>query len=651
MTWYNTGTVTVTPGSNAVIGVGTAFIRNARVGDGFRGPDGGWYEITNIASDTALSITPAYGAPSAYAVAPLQGYVKDSADALREATRTIAGGIADMQDQVAAATEAAESAGHSKVTATEQASIATDAAALSTGNKDAAQQAAEQSQSSAGASNAAAVRAESARDSIVQSEQAAADSAEAAAQSADRAEQATAGKANKGANNDITSLSGLTTPLSVAQGGNGAVTAQAVTNANAPLNNGRYSTPSSGWTGQVFPGTDARNDGYLTHDNYGAGYAVQSWRSIFSDVPQRSRWKFDGTWGAWAESTSGGTGLPVGSVMPWNATSRSGIPAGWIARDGQLLNRADWPELWNLVSSTAITDAAWLAAPYTSRGAYSQGNGTTTFRMPDTNGKASDGLTISSMVLRGDGKNSGGVYGIHQADQVQGMKHRTVSGNSISGGTNLNAAFTTEVASTPSLAAIAAVQAAYSVSTGGAISDGVNGAPRVGTETRSANETVIWCTVGAGKAVNPGTVDVTALATNVSNQSSQIAAVDASTGFAMVFPNGGSPSSPANIAVNQRYVVSNPFPGYHVLLKVELLVNGVWSDPSFDGNAGSGGNSYGTKANQFFGTGDIAVQTAVNAVMLGTSAATGGGHGATGGALLSTAPCRLKVWKIKGVAA
>ena len=77
MTWYKTGTVTVTPGSNAVIGTGTSFIANSRVGDGFRGPDGGWYEITNIASDTAMSISPPYGDPSAYAIAPLQGYVKE----------------------------------------------------------------------------------------------------------------------------------------------------------------------------------------------------------------------------------------------------------------------------------------------------------------------------------------------------------------------------------------------------------------------------------------------------------------------------------------------------------------------------------------------------------------------------------------------
>jgi hypothetical protein len=87
MPWYKTGTVSVVQNSNAVIGTGTAFIANSRVGDAFRGPDGGWYEVTNIASDTALSISPNYqGATNnagIYALAPMQGYVKDSADALR----------------------------------------------------------------------------------------------------------------------------------------------------------------------------------------------------------------------------------------------------------------------------------------------------------------------------------------------------------------------------------------------------------------------------------------------------------------------------------------------------------------------------------------------------------------------------------------
>lgn len=88
MPWYKTGTVSVTLNSNAVTGTGTAFIVNARVGDAFRGPDGRWYEVTNVASNTAISIDPPYQGATAsggvYALAPMQGYVKDSADALRD---------------------------------------------------------------------------------------------------------------------------------------------------------------------------------------------------------------------------------------------------------------------------------------------------------------------------------------------------------------------------------------------------------------------------------------------------------------------------------------------------------------------------------------------------------------------------------------
>lgn len=98
MPWYKSGTVSVTQNSNAVIGTGTAFIANARVGDAFRGPDGGWYEVTNIASDTALSIAPNYigatNASGAYALAPMQGYVKDSADALRALVNQFGGVLA-----------------------------------------------------------------------------------------------------------------------------------------------------------------------------------------------------------------------------------------------------------------------------------------------------------------------------------------------------------------------------------------------------------------------------------------------------------------------------------------------------------------------------------------------------------------------------
>ena len=78
----------MTAGRDTVTGTGTHFSANARVGDGFQGPDGRWYEIVNIASDTVLAISPAYQgstvARGQYAVVPVQGYVKASADRLRQ---------------------------------------------------------------------------------------------------------------------------------------------------------------------------------------------------------------------------------------------------------------------------------------------------------------------------------------------------------------------------------------------------------------------------------------------------------------------------------------------------------------------------------------------------------------------------------------
>jgi hypothetical protein len=98
MPWLRSGTVSCTQNSTTVTGTNTGFAANARVGDAFLGPDGRWYEVANIASDTVLSILPAYlGAnvnAGAYALAPMQGYVKDSADALRALVARFGGVLA-----------------------------------------------------------------------------------------------------------------------------------------------------------------------------------------------------------------------------------------------------------------------------------------------------------------------------------------------------------------------------------------------------------------------------------------------------------------------------------------------------------------------------------------------------------------------------
>ncbi|WP_256216658.1 phage tail protein [Pseudomonas sp. NBRC 111142] len=131
-----------------MVGNGTNFTLNARVGDAFQGPDGRWYEVANVASANVLGILPAYQgatvAAGAYGLAPMQGYVKEAADRLRQ--------VVDQWGSTLALFGGA-----------------TDVATLRTN----------------------------------------------------------IGAAKSGANNDITSLTGMTTALSIAQGGTGGATAPA----------------------------------------------------------------------------------------------------------------------------------------------------------------------------------------------------------------------------------------------------------------------------------------------------------------------------------------------------------------------------------------------------------------------------------------
>lgn len=91
MPWLRGGTVAVTNGSTTVVGTNADFAANAKNGDAFVGPDGANYEIGNVASATVISIIPAYKGPTAsgvaYAIMPVQGYPKALADAFSEINR------------------------------------------------------------------------------------------------------------------------------------------------------------------------------------------------------------------------------------------------------------------------------------------------------------------------------------------------------------------------------------------------------------------------------------------------------------------------------------------------------------------------------------------------------------------------------------
>lgn len=122
----------------------------------------------------------------------------------------------------------------------------------------------------------------------------------------------------------------------------------------------------------------------------------------------------------------------------------------------------------------------------------------------------------------------------------------------------------------------------------------------------------------------------------------KVQSLDANTGFTIIYPNGGTQASPANVAINSRYVMTNPFPGYQVMCVAEIDIGLGWGDPGFV-YQGSGG--YGVRATQL-GTSSIIVQT--GSVALAAEGQYSGNPFGVGGARVSPAPCCVKVWKLKG---
>lgn len=126
------------------------------------------------------------------------------------------------------------------------------------------------------------------------------------------------------------------------------------------------------------------------------------------------RWvvNYVGGGGGTGPTMNGVQNYGVGQTTLWH--SRAFIPAYAVTADGQLLNRADWPELWaHAQMHSPVSDAEWLNSEYPAgipnlRGKFSSGDGSTTFRVPDLNGVQLN--SVKGLFGRGDGGSSG-AYG------------------------------------------------------------------------------------------------------------------------------------------------------------------------------------------------------------------------------------------------
>ena len=190
-------------------------------------------------------------------------------------------------------------------------------------------------------------------------------------------------KAESGANSDITSLSGLTTPLSVAQGGTASATASAARTALGLA----IGTDVQAYDAQLadVAGLTPTDSNFIVGD--GANFVTESGATARTSLGL-------GTAAVLNTGTSDGdvvvldaTGLPAvdGSQLTGIADSTpagvlspyagSSAPSGWLLCYGQAVSRTTYSALFAVVSTT-----------------YGVGDGSTTFNLPDLRGRVPLGL-------------------------------------------------------------------------------------------------------------------------------------------------------------------------------------------------------------------------------------------------------------------
>lgn len=154
--------------------------------------------------------------------------------------------------------------------------------------------------------------------------------------------------------------------------------------------------------------------------------------------------------------------FPVGCVLPFAGTT---APEGWLLCDGSAVNRTTYAALFSVLGS-----------------AHGQGDGSTTFHIPDLRGRFIRGVDgaanrdpdKAARTAANAGGNTGNNIGSVQDDALQG--HRLHTGSfvgSASGGVDGFYRAGSSVTTFPTTQTFQ--------------SDGVNGTPRVSSESRSKN--------------------------------------------------------------------------------------------------------------------------------------------------------------------
>ncbi|SEC73868.1 Phage Tail Collar Domain [Pseudomonas marginalis] len=180
--------------------------------------------------------------------------------------------------------------------------------------------------------------------------------------------------------------------------------------------------------------------------------------------------------------------LPVGSMVPFPVDK---VPPGFLEVNGDVKSVATYPDL-----------AMFLGGVF-NKGDEGAGN----FRLPESRGEFLRGWD------HGRGVDVGRAIGSMQLDSLQGFRMETMRTKAGTAWGNDDAG-AGDPGVGPPLGTVTAGTRPRNL-TGAFVSDGVNGVPRVGSETRSRSLAVMWCIKAWNAPINQGNIDVAALASEV----------------------------------------------------------------------------------------------------------------------------------------